>query len=268
MKNAPKIAARIGLAAVVALACCTTVQAAGTARVSTMSGSGKRVLANVDFTGPGNLRASAVMHSRPALVLRDGQAYALIGGDERPLANSTSADDANVVRPNTGDEVIGTLISLKNTGRKESRAGIPCDIYEMSFYDRDGRRRVEQIAVSNDPRAREMTDLWKSINDALLPGRIAEAGDLQKQLQANGLGLMRFSFRYQVDKLDQAVRLPPVRALAPSPEMAMASAPGPAYPSQQQAVAAQPVPTIQETPVYERVRKFTQGSIFGSLFGG
>jgi hypothetical protein len=253
-----------GAAAGLLLAFCSTAQAAGTVRVSTMSNGGKRVLANIDFTGAGNLRASSVFHGRPVLVVRDGQAFALTGGGEKALASAAMAEAANVVRPNTGDEVIGKLISLKNTGRKESRAGLVCDVYEMSFYDRDGRRRIEQIAVSNDPRARELTSLWKSINDALLPGAIPDAGDLQQHLQANGLGLLRFSYRYQVDRLEEAVRLPPVQAFRADPA-AVAVAPDPAALAAQQAA---PIPTIQETAApYVPRRRFTQGSLIGLLTG-
>lgn len=253
------------LVAVLALGVCSVASAAGTARISTMSSSGKRVLANVDFTGPGNLRASAVLHGQPTLIMRDGKAYVQVGLDEQPLADLAAADYAGVTRPNAGDETIATLISLKNTGRKETRAGFNCDIYDMNFYDRTGRRRAEQIAVSNDPRARELTDLWKSVNDALLPNAIPEVGDLQKQLQANGLGLMRFSFRYQVDRLDYAVRLPPVQAFAPQGDAPPPGLTGAGL-SQQQA-SAQPVPVIQES-LGARVRKFTQGSILGFLAGG
>jgi hypothetical protein len=240
-----------------------SAHAAGTIRVSTMSNEGKRVLANIDFTGPGNLRASAVFHGRPVLVLRDGEAFALAGGNEQRLNSAAMAAAANIVRPNTGDEVIGKLISLKNTGRKETRAGFECDVYEMSFYDRDGRRRLEQIAVSSDPRARELTDLWKSLNDALLPGAIDEAGDLQKHLRANGLGLLRFSYRYQVDRIEEAVRLPPVQAFR-APPTTPAYAPDPAALAGQQAAA---VPAVQELTPYQRVRKFTQGSLLDFLFG-
>lgn len=247
--------------ALLAFGVCSAASAAGTARVSTMSSSGKRVVANLDFTSAGNLRASGVLAGRSTLVLRDGRAYALVGGGEQPIVNVTQAEASGITVPNTGDAEIVNLISLKSTGRQETRAGLNGDIYDVTFFDRSGKRRIEQIVVSSDPRARELTDLWKSVNDTLLAGAIPEAGDLQKQLQANGLGLLRFSHRYQVDRLDYAVNLPPVQAYAPT-----AAPVAPLVPAQQVSAIAAPVAPAADDWM-SRVRNFTQGSVFGTLFG-
>lgn len=258
---------RLALSVAALTFCVSTVaSAAGTARVSTMSSSGKRVLANIDFTSAANFRASAVLGGRPTLVVRDGRAYALVGDSEQPVTAAAQADALGLTRPNTGDEQIVNLVSIKATGRQESRAGFNGDIYDITFFDRSGRRRIEQIVVSSDPRARELTDLWRSVNDALLSNSIPQAGDLQKQLQANGLGLLRFSHRYQVDRLDEAVRLPSVTAYAPAPGAPVAPL-GPVPPAMATADTVAPV-AVPEDSFLWRLRRFTQGSIGGTLFGG
>jgi len=253
---------RLVFGATLALGICSAASASGTARVSTMSSSGKRVIANLDFTSAGNFRASAVLAGRPTLILREGRAYALVGGSEQPLSSMAQAEAAGITLPNTGDAQIVNLVSLKATGRKETRAGFDGDVYDVTFFDRGGRRRIEQIVVSSDPRARELTDLWKSVNDSLLSSAIADAGDLQKQLQANGLGLLRFSFRYQVDRMDYAVRLPPVQAYAPT-----SGGVAPLVPATQVAAIAAPAAPVTDDWM-SRIRHYTQGSVIGTLFGG
>lgn len=266
MKAIRKLPLQAGLFALLALGVCESSLAAGTARVSTMSAAGKRVLTNLDFTSPGNLRATAVLQGGSVLVLRDGQAFAQTGDDERPLGTPDQVAAMGITLPNTGDAVVRELISLKNTGRKEERAGLVGDIYEMNFFDDQGRRRTEQIVVSNDPRARELTDLWASVNTALMPGVIPATGDLQRKLQDNGLGLLRFSHRYQVDRINYAVRLPPVQALAPQGDLNSTGLSG-ASASTGTAGMAEPAPVLIDASYVPRTRKFNQGSLFGALFG-
>lgn len=241
---------------VAALGFSTAAAAGGTARVSTMSLSGKRVIANVDFVAPGNLRVAPLYGNGPTLMLRDGRAYSFYGANERPLTDLPGTNLAGVTRPNTGDEDIATLVSLKNTGKKENRAGFVCDLYQLKFYDRNGRRRNEPLAVSNDPHARELTEVWQSINQALMP-TLAENSDLQAQLHANGLGLLRFGYRYQVDSFEASTPLPPVNSTAAAP--AAEAMPG--------ADLAMPtLPPAAETAA-SKTRKHTQGSLLGLIFG-
>ena len=249
--------------------------AGGSARVSTMSVSGKRVISTVEFLEPGTLRATPIGAAKGYLLVRNGKPMAVIGGAEQPLSDMGSADAAGVVRPNTGDEQISKLISLQNTGRKETRAGFLGEVYAITYLDRSGKKHVEELVVSSDPRARELTSLWRSVNQAFYGGAIQpEENDLQRQLESNGQGLLRFSYYYQVDSLSDAQPdlsrfslAPPPAPVAPKPVLLSAQPYEPSSViSERAAPVAEgpaPLPVVPVQPLAEQPR-----GLFGRLFGG
>lgn len=249
----PAVALLLGLS-------CGAASAAAV-NVSTLSASGKRVIARVELPAPGELRATPLYSNGPALVLRAGSVTAEGRDGTRVLSGIAEADQSGVTRPNTGDEEIANLVSLRKTGRKEMRAGFEGEMYDVTFFDRAGRRRVETVVVSSDPRAVALSAAWTSLNQAL-GANLPESADLQGQLQANGLGLLRFGYRYQVDSYSETLPQPP-----PAPVVAAVAAP--LVEAAPEPVLEAPPAPVEEAPVpAEPPKKRKQGNLFGLLFGG
>lgn len=165
------------------------------AAVAVVSSKG-RAASTVEYTMPGTVRYNPEGAAN-YLVVRGGRGYSIPTGNQASTAVSLVAADEAGLRPMAVDPSIVTLFALRNTGKAEMR-GLPGTVYLLDYQDASGARRTVELVLSRDPRARELTDVWRSI-DRALSGTGAPVGGLYDQLIANGLGLLRFGERSRVE---------------------------------------------------------------------
>lgn len=166
------------------------------AAVAVVSSKG-RAASTVEYTMPGTVRYNP--EGAPSyMVVRGGKAYSIPTGTKASTAVVTlDAADVAGLRPMAVDPAITSLQALRNTGKAEMR-GLPGTVYLLDYQDASGARHTVEVVLSRDPRARELTDVWRSI-DRAVSGTGAPVGGLYDQLIANGLGLLRFGERSQVE---------------------------------------------------------------------
>jgi len=148
-------------------------------------------------------------------VLRDGSLYVVSTAGGAPMVmdagamlkslggmgNQIGADAA----PN---ELAAEFISLDDTGRRETVAGVPGEVYTLRFRDDTGSEQSEEVVLSDDPRAREFRDalfLMLSVV-ATLGASEAPAPDasIQARLMDIDKGILRFGDQMRVTAIDGA----------------------------------------------------------------
>jgi hypothetical protein len=148
-------------------------------------------------------------------VLRDGNLYVVstAGGEPivmdagamlRSFGNMGSQMGANAAP----SELAGEFISLDDTGRKETVAGVKGEVYTLRFRDDTGSEQTEEIVLSDDARAREFRDalfLMLSVVATLgAPETAAADASIQARLMDIDKGILRFGDQMQVTAIDAA----------------------------------------------------------------
>jgi hypothetical protein len=94
------------------------------------------------------------------MVMREGTMYVVSLEGEQPMVFNASsmikgmAQNTLQVAPST---LTSEFVSIKDTGRDETVAGIKGDVYEVTIRE-DGKERTDEIVLSKDKRAREFRD--------------------------------------------------------------------------------------------------------------
>lgn len=132
-------------------------------------------------------------------IVRDGSMYSVMENDGNtmvidagPMMQTFSAMAKGA---NPGDLAV-KVISLKNTGKKETVAGIEGKVYELYFEDENGETRTEDLVLSTDRRARELRDalflMMSTLAKHMSMGDPANAKDMLNRLEDLDSGILRF----------------------------------------------------------------------------
>ena len=107
---------------------------------------------------------------------------------------------------------VAEVKSLKDTGKTETVAGVQGNIYTLEYLDHEGNTKTTDAVLSKDSKAREFTQTMYSIGTTLRDemgngegqNKVAGTGALWKQIDDQGLGLLRFGQGLTVSKLDDS----------------------------------------------------------------
>ncbi|WP_439101379.1 hypothetical protein [Congregibacter sp.] len=132
-------------------------------------------------------------------VVRDGSIYTVMQQDGRTLvidAGSAMKGMGAGVATTVPAQFNSEIGSLDKTGRTEVVAGIKGDVYELNFVDENGNEQIEEVVLSDDPRALEFRDglfLMMGVASKLTSEGTADStASIQKALADINSGLLRY----------------------------------------------------------------------------
>ena len=195
------------LAALVAPAC---VYAGGTANLTARDEQGKQLTATVEFVGTSRLRVTSPNQPGAYMIARDGKVYNIAKIQGRTVvmeAKDLMRMAGNMMpSPTAAIEQVNSVVSLTPTSAKETVAGINGTVYKLTYEDGQRRTRTEDLVLAKDARATEFTSAAVHFGKTLAAasGAIIPPGadDLVARIQRDGLGLLRFGNRIEINSLN------------------------------------------------------------------
>lgn len=180
-----------------ALACLLPLaaRADGRAVVSRGDGSHRTV---VEF-GAGAVRLQSPELGGGYLLLRDGQAYLVTGGQALSMAGSLSA-----LLGRAGERPLDRFVGIEDSGRRETIAGLPGELYRIQLRDPENRPRSAEAVLSDAPEARELTRALESLGRTFAAGKARNpVFGYAEQLAATvgSRGVLRYGSDYLVQEL-------------------------------------------------------------------
>ncbi|WP_144389489.1 hypothetical protein [Pigmentiphaga sp. NML080357] len=196
--------------AAAALFCLPLVaHAAGTAKLAGLDDRGRPFSASVEYAGD-NLRAASPQSPNGYLLARGEKIYAVtrVNGQQVVMeaADLMRMAGSLMPSPTAALEQVSAIVSLQPTSRRETVAGLGGTVYVLTYEDGQRRRRTEELVLTSEPAASELTAAALKLGRSLaaLAGTLLPAGadDLARRLQNDRLGLLRFGDRFRVEALD------------------------------------------------------------------
>ena len=164
------------------------------------------VIVNSPVAGETRIRSTIEMLDRMTLRIHVGAAadYLLVLGNKLYSAEGDKATDISSMRlqirmPSIGDENIHLMSGLEDTGRVETVAGLPGKVFNLRYYDKDMQSISEEIVLSDDSRARDVTEAWKTYFDKDDHTQLRGHEVLHDYLSAHQLGVLRLGHQYSVE---------------------------------------------------------------------
>lgn len=147
----------------------------------------------------GMLRVGSNQSQNSYMLLRDGTMYVVsLEGDQPMVFNASSmmkgmAQRTTQMAPAT---LNSEFVSLEDTGRDETIAGMNGDVYLLTYLEDNGKEQTEEMVLSTDARAREFRDAlfsMSSIAEDLAGEEAMEQGrDLKTRMDDMNVGVLRF----------------------------------------------------------------------------
>lgn len=190
---------------------------AGTAKLET-GGS----ITTMEYRGAGLLRMSGQYDGY--MLHRDGKLFMVSGPPGRQMVIDAAAafKMAGGMMPATGPNPV-KLNSFSNSGRSETVAGIPGEVWDINYQDEKGNTQQRELVLSKDSRAREYSEAMYQMTRTMfrITGKDpAQAEVLSKELRDKGLGILRFGSEMKVLDLS-GNDVPESRFALPSAPMQM-----------------------------------------------
>ena len=176
------------------LALNTSITLAGTATIES-----EGELSQLEYSGQQYLRMGT---DRDGYMLhREGQLYIVSGdqGNETVIDASAAMQMFGSMMPEMGPSASG-VHSLRNTGRKETIAGINGEVWIVDYSDEDGRHQVEMV-LSKEAAVREMRDALTGFARSVIHTTGAnpdQANEVFNALQKRGYGYLRIGNEMKV----------------------------------------------------------------------
>lgn len=174
----------------------------------------------------GLLRMSSGSESAYA-VIRDNTFYTVMRENGQAMvfdAGSMMRGMGKAAAQQLPTDINVNVLSLQKTGRSETVAGIPGEVYELRFKDENGKTQNEELVLSTDPRAKEFRDalfLMLNIAAKLVPGESVDSGrDIQQRLSKLDAGVLRYGQEMAISRIDDN-KVDPARFELPAPPMNM-----------------------------------------------
>lgn len=196
-----------------------TALAAGTAGMSATAQDGKSAALTLEYRDTQTLRMTVADASEGYLVMREGKVYSVLSNDGQPTVLDLAAVRENMParmrgknqgpggRYSTGAEDIKEIVSLDDTGRDETVAGIVGDIWTLVYVDGEGQKETRELVLSGAPAVRELSATLLSLGRtmAAMADRQPGAQLLVSRLEENGLGMLRLGDTWTLTSLDTRV---------------------------------------------------------------
>ena len=142
------------------------------------------------------------------MIVRDGRTYVVQDSDGQIMVLDLSQAMSmfgGMARAATPETVDVRVESLEATGREETVAGIPGEVWRLRYIDEDGQTRETDMVLSEDARARGFRDavflMAKSIADSV-DMDLEGTDKLQQQLASRDLGVLRYGQDMRITSLD------------------------------------------------------------------
>lgn len=181
------------------------------------SGSGEdRTQVSIEYDGKGKLRMGAQGQGQGQgqgySVLRDGKFYVVVpqeGGAPMVLdAGAAMQMMGGMVQqmaqtPDVGPANMSGFVSLVDTGRGETVAGVKGSVHVLTYDDENGKRQTEEVVLSSDARARElttaMTQMGLQMAQAMGQNAAVDADAIRLVEKAyGGKGVLRYGAEFRI----------------------------------------------------------------------
>jgi hypothetical protein len=161
--------------------------------------SGQRGHMTYEWLSPQQVRIEASVADMPVgtqayQLMRDGKLYNVTVQDGQTVVMELGRMLRLMGRlasalPSSADDDVHELKDLRATGRSETVAGLRGEVYELVYLDDQGRTRREEIVLSNDPLAYELSQamqayarlIVEAMDKTVPQGRDQFAGRLRDQ---------------------------------------------------------------------------------------
>lgn len=191
--------------AALALATAPWVAQAGKATVQATDDSGNSMNMDFEYRGDSQLRMS-VPQQQGGYMLVDGDAvYSISQHNGQPMVmRLDKLLGSGMPAPATPGADVAGVSKLENTGRTETVAGIQGEVWMLTYTDAAGQTRTDEIVVSDDPRAVELSRAMMGLGQAMAKaaGQPAQDDPLIRQLE--GKGMLRMGSQMRVTALSDA----------------------------------------------------------------
>ncbi|MEQ8802825.1 hypothetical protein [Haliea sp.] len=131
------------------------------------------------------------------MLVRGEQIYAVTDNDGEIMVidvKQTLSMFGNMAQSAIPDMAAVNVESLEATGRSETVAGIPGEVYNLKYTDQEGRRQESDMVLSSDRRAMGFRDAVHRMASTM-SSMLAQQGThdrLQAQLDGMNLGVLRY----------------------------------------------------------------------------
>lgn len=182
------------------------VQAAGTAVYGSDTSDGKHVSTQIEWSAPGEVRAEVIGQPNGYFLAKGGKPYAVanVGGSLMAVDLLQMAQQANMKAPEGPSQSIAQFVSLTDTGRSETIAGITGSVNTLVYVDKGGVQHSEEVVLARDARLVELDRALYSIAESMssLAQIPAGATKMRDQVGAQGKGTLRFGKQYKLESLN------------------------------------------------------------------
>lgn len=145
-------------------------------------------------------------------LIADGTLYVISYDGGEPIvidAGSMMQNFASMLPDTTPDELSAEVLEMSPTGRTERIADIKGEVYEVRIKDEDGEERTEEIVLSEDPKARELSKSLLRMAEQIsgFLGKESNPGrdDISNRLAMLDAGFLRFGSDLVVTEISDAV---------------------------------------------------------------
>ena len=172
---------------------------AGKATIASSDGS------SAEFEYAGDMLRMSSPQGGGYMLIRDKTMYMVSMQDGTPMVISASAMMKGIgqAMPQVGASAFTSeFISMEDTGRNETVAGIKGDVYEFSYRDENGKTITEELVVSDDDRALEFRDALFSMSTVAeaisTPDAVEQGREMQERFENMNLGVLRYGAEMKV----------------------------------------------------------------------
>lgn len=229
------------LLAAVTLTLAPAAQAAGTVEYEIKSGQ-DRARMSIEWLDKQRMRMDTSLAGMPAnikawQVLRDGKIYSVNVTDGQPMVIEMSGMMKMMggmlgAQGPQGGEALGDVQDfhgLQPTGRRETVAGIPGEVFLLDYRPGEGQRQQVEVVLSNHRTVREMTEAMltygKVLSTAMGHADPAGSRQLEAEFSQRELGLLRFGDQLKAVRV--SAQAPAAQRLElPAPPMSLPQMPG------------------------------------------
>ncbi|MES0873901.1 hypothetical protein [Sinimarinibacterium thermocellulolyticum] len=193
--------------------------AGGKAVVEAGEGSDKQRI-TYEFDGA-LLRMDVPQQDGNYMIMRDGKIYSVTEQNGQPMVIDMSGMGkmlGGIAQQSMAsvNQDVDQFISLSDTGRTETVAGISGKVHVLTYVD-DGERKTEEIVLSNDKNLREMSDSMMLVSETMAKAFGVQIPEGSKRMSAElkGQGVLRFGTQYKLVSLSGSTP-PPSRFTLPA----------------------------------------------------
>lgn len=181
-------------------------QAAGTAVYSSTSAEGQQVSSQVEWTGPGELRVEVVGQPMGYFLLKGGKPYGVanVAGKLMAIDLLQMTSGQGMKAPETPSSSIAQYISLTDTGRAETHAGITGTVHTLVYVDNSGAQRTEELVLARDARLVDLDRALYSVAESMASlAKIPDGSEkMRAQVAGQGKGTLRFGSQFKLTSIN------------------------------------------------------------------